>query len=176
MNKIWIFGDSFASSKHSYAWTSLLSDYGSVVNEASNGSSEYRIWKKYQSNKRFINNNDIVIFCHTSPSRIFLKDTAYSLSRILPTHPLCDLIFGDVFAKNEKRFISVLKEIWDDEYFQDTYNMLVNDLKNVPNSIHLNFFEDNTYNNLWKDYPGEINHLNMTGNQLVFQHITKQLT
>lgn len=175
MNKIWIFGDSFASSKHSYAWTSLLSDRGVVINEASNGSSEYRIWKKYHTNKKFIANNDIVIFCHTSPSRIFLKDNVSILSRVLPSHPLCDLIFSDIFTKQENRFIKILKEIWDDEYFQDTYNMLVTDLKSVSNSVHLNFFEEGTCNSLWKDWPGEINHLNMTGNQLVFQHIIKQL-
>ena len=175
MNKIWIFGDSFASSNHSYAWTSLLSDYGNVINEASNGSSEYRIWKKYQTNKRYITGNDIVIFCHTSPSRIFLKDNASILSRIIPSHPLCDLIFSDIFSKRETKFINILKEIWDDEYFQDTFDMLVKDLHSVPNSIHVSFFEDSLYNILWKDYPGNINHLNMTGNQLVFQHIIKQL-
>ena len=53
--------------------------------------------------------------------------------------------------------------------------MLVSNLKSVPNSIHLNFFEAGVCNTAWKDFPGEINHLNMTGNQLVFQHIVKQL-
>jgi len=175
MNKIWIFGDSFASSKHSYAWTSLLADRGTVINQASNGSSEYRIWKKYHANKQLITDNDIVIFCHTSPSRIFLKDNSSLLSRMLPSHPLCDLIVNDIFAKQENRFIKILKEIWDDEYFQDTFDMLVSNLKSVPNSIHLNFFEAGVCNTAWKDFPGEINHLNITGNQLVFQHIVKQL-
>ena len=132
MSKIWVFGDSFASSNHSYAWTSLLSDHGTVINEASNGSSEHRIWKKYQTNKQYIKNNDIVIFCHTSPSRIFLKDTAYSLSRVLPSHPLCDLIFNDIFAKNEKRFIKLLKEVWDEEIRIESQR---EDLLNKPEKI-----------------------------------------
>ena len=64
---------------------------------------------------------------------------------MLPSHPLCDLIVNDIFAKQESRFIKILKEIWDDEYFQDTFDMLVSNLKLVPNSIHLNFFESNIF-------------------------------
>lgn len=175
-NKIWIFGDSFSASTESRSWTKLLSLYGEVVVKSSNGSSEYRIWKTYQENKQYIHKDDRVIFCHTSSSRIFLKNTETILSRLLPSHPLCDLIISDLVSKKENKFLKILKSIWDDEYFEDTYNLLINDLKSVPKSIHINFFEPGLYNSIWKNYPGKINHLDSTGNLLVLQQLARQLT
>lgn len=175
MFKIWIFGDSFSGNATSHSWTHLLGAYGKVVLRSHNGSSEHRIWKTYQQNKRFIKPADIVIFCHTSASRVYLKSGITTLSRQLLSHPVCDLIFGDVFAKREKNFINILKTIWDDEYFEDTYNLLVTDLKHVPRSVHINFFDDGIYNNIWQEHPGNINHMNNTGNLLVLQQLIKEL-
>lgn len=175
MNKIWIFGDSFSANHTQHSWTHLLEAYGKVVPRSNNGSSEHRIWKSYQQNKRFIKPTDIVIFCHTSASRVYLKTGSSLLSRILPSHPYCDLIFSDVFAKKEQKFIDILKTIWDDEYFEDTYNLLVTDLKRVPRSIHINFFEEGIYNNIWNQHPGKVNHMDKTGNLLVLQQIVREL-
>jgi len=174
MNKIWIFGDSFSANATTHSWTHLLGTYGKVVLRSHNGSSEHRIWKTYQQNKRFIKPNDMVIFCHTSSSRIYLKSGTSLLSRTLLSHPFCDLIFNDVFAKKEKKFISILKTIWDDEYFEDTYNLLVDDLKRVPNSVHINFFETGIYNSIWQAHPGRINHMDNTGNLLVLQQLVRE--
>jgi hypothetical protein len=174
MFKIWIFGDSFSANATVHSWTHLLGTYGKVVLRSNNGSSEHRIWKTYQQNKRFIKPADIVIFCHTSTSRVYLKSGADLLSRKLLSHPVCDLIFGDVFAKKETKFINILKTIWDDEYFEDTYNLLVEDLKRVPRSVHVNFFDDNIYNTIWKENPGKVNHMNNTGNLLVLQQLVRE--
>lgn len=174
MNKIWIFGDSFSANTTSHSWTHLLETYGKVVVRSHNGSSEHRIWKTYQQNKRFIKPTDIVIFCHTSSSRVYLKNGATSLSRLLRSHPFCDLIFNDVFVKKETNFINILKTIWDDEYFEDTYNLLVDDLKRVPRSIHINFFDDGIYNSIWQAHPGKVNHMDNTGNLLVLQQIVRE--
>lgn len=176
MNKIWIFGDSFSANATTHSWTHLLETYGKVVLRSHNGSSEHRIWKTYQQNKRFIKVDDIVIFCHTSTSRVYLKSGVGLLSRTLLSHPFCDLIFSDVFAKKEKKFISVLKTIWDDEYFEDTYNLLVDDLKRVPNSVHINFFHEGIYNNIWQAHPGKINHMDNTGNLLVLQQLLRDMS
>jgi hypothetical protein len=176
MAKIWIFGDSFSSSKSADSWTQLLSPYGQAVIKSSNGSSEYRIWKTYQENKNNIDFDDRIIFCHTSYSRVFLKNSETLLSRLLPTHPLCDLIFSDVLAKNENKFVKILKTIWDDDYFKDTYDLLLKDLKTVPRSIHINFFEPGIYNSIWEKYPGKINHLDSTGNLLVVQQLARNLS
>jgi hypothetical protein len=171
---VWIFGDSFAANKNKNAWTNMLGQR--VVNRASNGSSEYRIWKSYQHAKDDIGNEDTVIFCHTSYSRVYLKNTVTDLlSRMLPSHPACDLILSDIQSKKETKFISILKTIWDDVYFYDNYQLIVNDLKRVPNSIHLNFFEDSFYRSVYLENPGRINHMDENGNRIVADYIGKRL-
>jgi hypothetical protein len=172
--KIWIFGDSFAASKNRYAWARLL-DY-QVVNRATNGSSQYRIWKAYQKAKADIGPRDKIIFCHTSYSRLYLKNTVTDLmSRWLPTHRFCDIILSDIQYKKESKFIRILKNIWDDVYFYDNYNLLVEDLKRVPNSIHLNFFEDGAYRYVYQNHPGTINHMDQEGNSIIGAQVSKLL-
>jgi hypothetical protein len=173
MNQIWIFGDSFAANTTLESWSAMLGQ--NVKNLARNGSSEYRIWRAYKHNKDLIQPEDTVIFCHTSFSRVYLKNSEPLLSRLLPSHPFCDLIFSDIIDKQEIQFINILKKIWDEEYFKDTYNLMINDLKNVHNSVHLNFFEDPFYNSIWKNNPGTINHMNAEGNRLVLESVLKRI-
>ena len=174
MTKIWIFGDSFASSKHKHSWTKLLKY--PVNNHSSNGSSEYRIWKSYQQAKKKIGPDDKIIFCHTSYSRVFLKNTITDLlSRMLPSHVFCDIILADIQHKRETKFINILKTIWDDSYFYDNYKLLEEDLKRVPNSIHLNFFEDTAYRDVYVHHKGAINHMTQEGNLVIGMHLNKLL-
>jgi hypothetical protein len=173
MNRIWIFGDSFASSSDSKSWSKMLGP--NVINLASNGSSEYRIWKTYQQHKININPSDRVIFCHTSFSRVYLKNTETIWSRLLPSHPLCDLILADIHDKKEDKFISILKQIWDEIYFRDTYELMYKDLTSVPNSIHLNFFNSSCYYDIWTSNPGNINHMDNAGNCMVLENILEEL-
>ena len=171
---IWIFGDSFSANTSSSSWTTMLSAQYSVTNLASNGSSEYRIWKTYQNHKHKIVEKDTVIFCHTSPSRIFLKDTETLLSRMLSTHRSCDLIINDVFSKRESKFIKVLRTIWDEDFFSDTYNLYLDNLLLVPNSIHFTFFDSTkveTFKDIWASNPGTINHMTPHGNELILDKI-----
>jgi len=174
ITNIWIFGDSFAASKHRHSWTKSLN--GHVINRASNGSSEYRIWKTYQQNKANIDSNDKVIFCHTSYSRVYLKDTITDLlSRLLPSHMFCDIILADIQHKQETKFIDTLKTIWDDTYFYDQYKLLEEDLKRVPNSIHINFFEDTAYRYTYVCHKGNINHMSQEGNLVIGMEVNKLL-
>jgi hypothetical protein len=173
---IWIFGDSFASSDQDLSWTSIIGD---TQNFASNGSSEYRILKNYLLQKSNIKENDLVLFVHTSQSRIFLKDDRELSSRMLSSHTNCDIIFNDVFEKKEKQYIEILELIWDDEFFNDIFDLIVDKLLGVPNSHHLTFFESPrteivNLNHIWLANQGEINHMNETGNRLVADYI-KQL-
>lgn len=175
---IWIFGDSFSANSSPDSWVSILSQQIKLLNYSANGSSEYRIWKNYQHRKERILPTDIVIFCHTSPSRIFLKNNVLTLSRLLGTHAFCDLIFNDVFSKKETTFIKILKTIWDEEFFCDTYNLYVNDLKKVPNSIHITFFELTTiesFYNIWTSNKGKVNHMDKQGNLLVAQELLNRI-
>jgi hypothetical protein len=117
-----------------------------------------------------------VIFCHTSYSRVFLKNTVVDLlSRLLPSHIFCDIILADIQDKKETKFINVLKTIWDDVYFYDNYKLLEEDLKRVPNSIHLNFFENTEYRDVYIHHKGTINHMDQIGNLVIGTHLNKLL-
>ena len=174
---IWIFGDSFASSDQDLSWINII---GNTQNFASNGSSEYRILKNYLLQKSNIKETDSILFVHTSQSRIFLKDDRELSSRMMSSHVNCDIILNDIFEKKEKQYIEILKSIWDDEFFDDIFNLIVDRLLEVPNSYHITFFESSraeliNLNHIWVTNPGNINHMNETGNRLVADYI-KQLT
>lgn len=169
--RIWIFGDSFSTSTDSYSWTTLL---GNTIIKSSNGSSEYRIWKTYQENKHKIKDTDKVIFCHTSPSRVFLKDDAELSSRTLKSHPKCDLLINDA----DENYLNLLSGIWNTSYTDDIFSLLVADLKNVPNSTHFTFFESTTIESLkdiWSNFEGDINHMSVLGNKMAYDAINKLL-
>lgn len=171
MKSLFVFGDSFSADRSKESWVSLLSNDYDIQNYSNNGSSEHRIWKEYQTHKHQIRSDDLVLFCHTSPSRVYLQDSKTNSSRQLSSHPKCDLIFEDVYSKKEKEFIQILETVWDDEYFNDTYNLLIKDLKAVPQSLHITFFDLATvqsFNHIWKTYPGNINHLSPQGNKIVY--------
>lgn len=169
---LYILGDSFSASTSELSWSSLLTKYYNVVNYASNGSSEYRIWKRAQE----IEKNKLTIFCHTSPTRIFLKNSEHLSSRSLSSHVYCDIIINDIFSKKEKQFIDILEKIWDEQFFHDTYTLLINDLQNkFPKSLHICFFNNSEYFNIWKKYPGNINHMSEEGNLQVFELLVKSL-
>ena len=167
---IWIFGDSFSASMDPSSWVSIIGL--PVCNFASNGASEYRILKNYNAQKNNIGPNDTILFVHTSPTRIFLKDDKNMSSRQLESHPSCDIIINDVFEKKEKEYIKILESIWDEDYFNDNFNLIVDKLQTVPNSIHITFFESNrtdvvNLNHIWTAHRGTINHMTATGNKLV---------
>lgn len=166
---LWIFGDSFSFYKNKASWPNLLTASIHVNNYSTNGSSEYRIWKSYLQHKSKISSNDLVLFCHTSPSRIYLKNDVLSISRKLSSHLHCDILLNNVFANNETKFINLLSTIWDEEYFNDMYSLLVSKMVGIPNSIHVTFFEIkeksvHNFHTLWNDNIGNINHLSVDGN------------
>lgn len=174
---IWIFGDSFSASDNLESWVSLLNEPAN--NFSTNGSSEYRILKNYYAQQSNIAQTDWVIFVHTSPTRIFLKDDKVTSSRQLESHPTCDIIINDIYEKKEKEYIKILESIWDDSYFNDMFDLIVDKLQAVPNSVHLTFFETTRndliqLNYVWATNPGNTNHMNEDGNRLV-ANIVKQL-
>ena len=171
---IHVFGDSFSIDNSNDSWVTQLT----ATSYATRGASEYRIWKTYQRNKHLIKPDDTILFCHTSPYRVFLKNNSTLLSRFLSSHSVCDIIINDIIAKKELKFINVLNTIWDEDYFYDTYSLLVNDLKNIPNSFHFTFFESelvHSFYETWTTNPGTINHLTIKGNQDVYKEISKWL-
>lgn len=169
--RTWIFGDSFSASTDASSWVNSVE---SPVIKSSNGSSEYRIWRTYKENKHKISASDRVVFCHTSPSRVFLKDDAELQSRKLSTHPNCDLLINDA----DEEYATLLSAIWSTSYTEDIFNLIVSDLKKVPNSTHITFFESETIHslhNVWMNFSGDINHMSALGNKIAFDSIAKLL-
>jgi hypothetical protein len=178
-NKLLIVGDSFSSSGHADSWTSLLLDF-EITNLSSNGSSEYRIFKK-------LINTDLtpfsyIIIVHSSPYRIYIDNNP--LHADSQTHQNCDLIYQDVKSAPQTEFTRNV--IW---YFENIFNL--NEANIIHNLLiekmvaltsqyqvlHLSFFEDEkniniiNLNSIWKKYPGTINHLNDNGNKEVAKFI-----
>jgi hypothetical protein len=99
-------------------------------------------------------------------------------SRQLSSHTTCDLIFNDIFSKEEKPFLNILKTIWDDDYFLDIFELIVDDLLRVPNSMHFTFFDSqkiDTFYDIWQSNKGNINHMNENGNNIIFKKIQKHV-
>lgn len=170
-DKLYIFGDSFSVGNHG-SWASMLTSKFDVINFSSNGSSEYRILKIYQQHKNIIE-NDRILFCHTDPSRIYLKDNSTLLSRLLPSHPQCDLILSDIYSKKEQKFIDTVESIWDEDFFNDIFKLMFN-ATHVSRSFHVTFFnsvECTSLYDIWKSHPGNINHLSQEGNLLAYNII-----
>jgi hypothetical protein len=173
---IYIFGDSFASDNT--GWPGNFANAN--TNHATRGSSEYRIWKNYINHRDNITHRDTLIFCHTSWSRVYLKDENRDLiSRSLASHPYCDILLGDITAKREKKFIKIIEEIWDEEFQCYVYDKVISDCFSVPNSFHITFFSETAeryplVHNMTKyrcNYPGKINHMCETGNMLVTEYL-----
>jgi len=175
--KFFVFGDSFAT--NSTGWSSMLGL--KVQNFAHNGIGEYKILREVRQHTNF----DKAIICHTSPWRIH--------TRIHPVHhndenrPHNDFMLNDVeyhsqTNKDMKLVNNYLKKYFDPNYQLDVYNLLVRELLQIKNTIHISFHDPsdtkqikNNYHHLWKKYPGDINHLSMRGNEIVAEEIKKIL-
>lgn len=178
---LYIFGDSFSSETDDHnAWVNLLKDIFEVKNYSQRGISEYRIWKNYRIHKDSLQKDSRILFCHTSPYRIYLKDSYCSISRNLKTHPYCDIILKDIYSKNEKDLIKIVESIWDEDYFEDHFNLVLEELLRVKNSFHISFFDLSAnilnLNLLWKNHQGKINHLDIEGNRLAAEKIIDLIT
>lgn len=188
--KIFVAGDSFAAlwPKTNRGWPNMLAEKYEITNVAEPGIGEYKI---YQQIKNYdLNQFDLVIVSHTSPSRIHTK-----------AHPIhkkgfrknCDLIYTDL----EKRLcfpgskLDVAKKwfeyFYDDSYQIEIYNLLREKIKSliaVPyislshvdivskltiESTHLDFSA------VWNNHRGLINHYDEFGNRYVFETIDKTI-
>jgi len=172
--KTLIIGDSFSADDQ--GWPSLLEH--DVVNRSQKGVGEYKIYKQSKIHEIF----DLTIVCHTNPYRIHTpKHPIHNKSKDRPT---CDFLLSDVdyHSKNNSE-MKFVKEYWnkyyDFEYQEDIYRLLVSELFTLPNSIHITFHEttlnliENNLSHIWKEHPGDINHLDTDGNRLVAESIKK---
>jgi hypothetical protein len=174
-----IIGDSFSTNSEQTSWTKLLSEFV-VTNVSTNGSSEYRIFKKLINTD--LTQFDYIIIVHTSPYRIYIEDHPLYLNSL--THQNCDLLYQDIkFSKSTKFTQNVtwyFENVFNLEQADVVHNLLIEkmvDLTVTHQTLHLSFFENEknpniiNLNSIWKKHPGSINHLDNTGNKKVAKFI-----
>lgn len=188
--KILIAGDSFAAlwPNASIGWVNILAEQYSVTNIAQAGVSEYKIFKQIESTN--VDDFDLVIISHTSPSRIFAKQHPLHKTGF---HKDCDLIYTDIkdrFSIPGSALHTAKKwfeHFYDDEYQIDVYKILrekILSLITIPyisishieianklsiEPLHLDF------SSLWINNRGDVNHYNEFGNKFVFDKINQQI-
>ena len=175
---ILICGDSFSANNS--GWPRLI-NYR-VINNSQNGVGEYKIYNQIKNHKKKFNK---LIVCHTSPWR--LHTLHHPIHSTNPDRPHNDFMLADLDyykdnSKEIKHIYNHIKNYTDWNYVKDIYNLIVENLKQIPNSIHITFHhpEDtelvpNNFYDVWQKYPGDINHLNIIGNEIVAKRIQKLL-
>lgn len=175
--KILICGDSFSSDTN--GWPKYLHD--NVTNRSERGVGEFKIFQQTYDHKTF----DKLIVCHTSPWRI--HTTSHPLHKDNAQRPNNDFMIADLEHHSKhndeiKHIYSYIKKYTDWDYVKFVYDMIVEKLLSLPNSIHITFHspEDtkkitNNYHDVWQKYKGNINHLNQIGNEIVAKRIQTML-
>ena len=175
--KVAVFGDSFAASQDPVSWTRQSN--WDVDNFATNGSSEYRILKTLKDTD--ISRYDLIIVVHTSANRIYVPQNP--LYKNHDTHSNCDLIYLDMYSKPDSEYrdhvVWWFENVFDLDSAQHMHELLIKEsleLTKHKRSIHLTFFENLHKDvfclyNVWQQNLGNVNHLNLQGNQLVADFI-----
>jgi len=175
--KIFVFGDSFAADP--LGWARQLK--GEISNFAENGIGEYKIYKALQTFLNF----DKAVICHSSPWRVHTR--IHPVHKNNPTRFNNDFMLNDVeyhskINKDMKTVHEYLKNYYDPEYQEDIYNLLVNKLMKLSNTIHITLHDPadtkqitHNFNHIYKQHPGDINHMSEDGNILTAEKIKKLL-
>jgi hypothetical protein len=182
--KVLIAGDSFATvwpDSH-LGWPTLLAKKYDVVNLAQAGIGEYKILKQIKSQE--VNNFDLVIVSHTSPSRLHTNNHPIHKEGF---HKNCDLILNDLINRSAFRNPSLkaaqeyFKYHYDDEYQIDIYILIrrqINELITVPyisishvDIVNTLAIEANhvDFSDLWAKERGSMNHYTVEGNFKIFE-------
>ena len=174
---IFVFGDSFAANPN--GWVRLLGS--NIINFSENGIGEYKIYKKVLSNTGF----DKAIICHTSPWRVHTRK--HPIHKNDPVRRNNDFMLNDVeyyskINKDMKVVNEYLKNYYDPEYQEDTFNLFLKQLMKIPNTIHITLHDPedtklitHNFNHVWKQHPGDINHMSEDGNKIIAEKIQELL-
>ena len=185
--KLLIAGDSFAADwtkkyKDAYGWVNMLSQKFEVTNIAQAGVSEYKIYKQLQSVN--VHEFDNIIISHTSAYRIPIEEHPIHKNDLL--HNNCDLIFSDVIEHLKNPTMKIAHDFYSEIFYADYFvfinNLIFNEINKIcPNAIHMTFF-DSFYGsdvikleNIFLNNKGNINHLSLKGNNIIFETIKNKL-
>jgi len=174
-NRILIIGDSFSA--NTLGWPSMIGE--DITNLSQNGVGEYKIM--LQARKTNLTRFETIIVCHTSPWRVHTR--FHPIHHDNQSRNENDFLLSDVeyHSKHNKQMLEVkkyLEKYMDPSYQMDMYRLIVNELKTIPNSLHITFHDvqdtsiiENNYHSIWLENPGTINHMNDKGNFEVSKHI-----
>lgn len=190
--RILIAGDSFAAKWPTEGWNKgwpeLLADRFTVTNIAQAGVGEYKIYKQLANVE--LDQFDLVIVSHTSPSRIHTRNHPLHKEGL---HKDCDLIITDLighfqpFNKNLQTAKSWFEFHYDEDYQIDIYRLIREQIKSIINipyisMTHINVAaalaveDDNIdFSGLWASQRGDVNHYTEKGNNAVFETILKKI-
>lgn len=186
--RISIIGDSFSSDEQAISWISLLKKQHQVTNYSLRGISQYRIFKITKTNLADILLSDAVIFWHTNPDRVFVNNEVTFPTRDLASHPSADLIATDSLSSNNSDWKKIVctyyKFFFDQEQQELYYRLLIKELielvDGVKIKIHCSGFKlkgielptsINQFDEIKSKFPGNINHMNESGNLLVYKEL-----
>jgi hypothetical protein len=191
--KILICGDSFAadwSVKYSDypGWPNLLATLHDVTNLAQAGCSEYKIWKQLSSAN--LSEFDCVVLSHTSPFR--LPTELHPDHHADKLHKDCDLIYLDIKNSTDKSLQSVVEYF--EKFFVPEYAIFVHKLIIEHEIQFLKLFKGTlihvtnlqqefdyaehkliSFEKIFNDYKGLINHFSKQGNQMALELILKAI-
>lgn len=184
--KITIVGDSFSADENPNSWVTLLSNSYHVKNFSQRGISQYRIFQIVKNNCQTLFESDVIILFHTNPDRIFVPDHVNYPTRNLTSHPCADMVASDILSRPQWEIIAqnYYKYFFDFEFQNNLFKFIFKDIAELLSQkkvLHCtghkltSFPEIKSFNELFLTNPGTINHFDITGNQVVFNHITKHL-
>lgn len=181
--KLAVIGDSYAVDPSPSSWTSLLGRSHTVTNYSQRGISQYRLLTIIEKNIDLIRDHDGVIVCHTNPDRVYVNDEVEFATRKLPSHPHADLLASDGLDSPDSQWKNIAKNYYkiffnldQQELYHRFIVQRIQDLMRSTLCIHCSGFNlDNimieNFSKLAKQYPGKINHMNVAGNQAVFEFV-----
>lgn len=180
-----IIGDSFSCDNVDGSWIQRLEHDGfELLNFSQRGISQYRLYKNIKNNLEVIRKSNCVIIWHTNANRIFVNDYAVFPSRLLDSHPCVDLVANDSINSSDHNWkniaINYYKYFFDQEQQSLYHRLLVNEITQLLlpelKTIQCSGFEFQnnqikSFEKVRKLYPGNINHLNNDGNEIVYRYI-----
>lgn len=191
MKNLLICGDSFAADwtvKFSgQGWVNKLNSDFTVTNLAQAGCSEYKILKQLQSVK--LSKFDLILVSHTSPYRLYV--TEHPVHKGDSLHNNSCLLYADVAAKMDsypelKPITDYFENYFNIEYAEHMHNLLLKEIEDYcpSHTLHISHIEWKrlhifknflNFKSVFEKHPGNFNHYDATGNQIVYDKIRDKL-
>ena len=181
-----ICGDSFSAvygdkDADKLGWPNLLSQKHDVTNLSRAGAGQYRIWRQLRSQR--LSGYDKIIISHTSPYRIYVEKHPLHTKGL---HSECDLIYQDIKGRGIEWAEKWFKECFDIDHAIDIHQLLIKDIISMTSdhdTLHLGHLDISApkeldfvdFSKVLAKNPGNINHYNVKGNEIVYNNIIDTL-